>query len=389
MIATWQGFQQAWNSFGKKVLLNDGLADQAYKNKTVFFTKQTLMIIHVNGISCLSKQIFTLPRDIVDYHWCWNNQAILPVPEWLTWKCVWINRMVLPYPDGRQNADGKHQPYLFPVYPAINGSMSPYYKLAKVCMDPDCAFCRPSHDVRNYRINDALVNGADTLCGMASFNFPVCCHFLVIHSAWYDFITSADSYWIIQCGDYTTRTVNADISEYIRNGMLWRLRLALVEYFIHTSASTSKGWRGVHSVCIIEYTPKNMRTVFALLCFVVVIHWLIFPYPSGLLHWHCGNLTIAPVPAKQPWWIWINTSCEFIMNDCITTTKQSTTKPCAYFLGYTVFAFTYPCPSPQAGLLVPKNVAIGQWKKKCLNLVNVNHENILTDRDMVWRNSSS
>ena len=32
----------------------------------------------------------------------------------------------------------------------------------------------------------------------------------------------------------------------------------------------------------------------------------------------------------------INTSCEFIMNDCITTTKQSTTKPCAYFLGYTV-----------------------------------------------------
>ena len=86
----------------------------------------------------------------------------------------------------------------------------------------------------------------------------------------------------------------------------------------------------------IQYIPRNMYTVFALLCFVVVIHWLIFPYPSGLLHWHCGNLTIAPVPAKQPWLIWINTSCEFIINDCITTTKQSTTKPCAYFLGYTV-----------------------------------------------------
>ena len=77
----------------------------------------------------------------------------------------------------------------------------------------------------------------------------------------------------------------------------------------------------------IQYIPRNLHTVFALLCFVVVIHWLIFPYPSGLLHWHCGNLTIAPVPTKQPWWIWINTSCEFIMNDCITTTKQSTTKP--------------------------------------------------------------
>ena len=90
---------------------------------------------------------------------------------------------------------------------------------------------------------------------------------------------------------------------------------------------------------VIQYIPRNMHTVFALLCFVVVIHWLIFPYPSGLLHWHCGNLTIAPVPAKQSWWIWINTSCEFIMNDCITTTKQSTTKPCAYFLGCTLCVF--------------------------------------------------
>ena len=95
--------------------------------------------------------------------------------------------------------------------------------------------------------------------------------------------------------------------------------------------------RGVFKSKGLQYIPRNMHTVFVLLCFVVVIHWLIFPYPSGLLHWHCGNLTIAPVPAKQPWWIWINTSCEFIMKDCITTTKQSTTKPCAYFLGYTVF----------------------------------------------------
>ena len=31
----------------------------------------------------------------------------------------------------------------------------------------------------------------------------------------------------------------------------------------------------------IQYIPRNMHTVFALLCFVVVIHWLIFPYPSG------------------------------------------------------------------------------------------------------------
>ena len=34
----------------------------------------------------------------------------------------------------------------------------------------------------------------------------------------------------------------------------------------------------------VQYIPRNMHTVFALLCFVVVIHWLIFRYPSGLLH---------------------------------------------------------------------------------------------------------
>ena len=102
---------------------------------------------------------------------------------------------------------------------------------------------------------------------------------------------------------------------------------------VNMNSSSEDTWNVFNRL---QYISRNMHTVFALLCFVVVIHWLIFPYPSSLLHWHCGNLTIAPVPAKQPWWIWLNTSCEFIMNDCITTTKQSTTSPFAYFLGYTV-----------------------------------------------------
>ena len=109
-----------------------------------------------------------------------------------------------------------------------------------------------------------------------------------------------------------------------------------ISYNFQFKSSTEGSLSQRYSKQHIQYIPRNMQTVFALLCFVVVIHWLIFPYPSGLLHWHCGNLTIAPVPAKQPWWIWINTSCEFIMNDCITTTKQGTAKPCAHFLGYTV-----------------------------------------------------
>ena len=32
----------------------------------------------------------------------------------------------------------------------------------------------------------------------------------------------------------------------------------------------------------------------------------VYPYSSGLLHWHWGNHMIAPVPVKQPWRIWVN-----------------------------------------------------------------------------------
>ena len=42
------------------------------------------------------------------------------------------------------------------------------------------------------------------------------------------------------------------------------------------------------------------------------------------------------------------------MNDCITTTKQSTTKPCAYFLGYTVHVHTAQC---SGGTKIPIAIA--------------------------------
>ena len=34
----------------------------------------------------------------------------------------------------------------------------------------------------------------------------------------------------------------------------------------------------LRDICEIQYIPRNIHTVFALLCFVVVIYWLIFPY---------------------------------------------------------------------------------------------------------------
>ena len=45
----------------------------------------------------------------------------------------------------------------------------------------------------------------------------------------------------------------------------------------------------------------------------------------------CPSASKATLMNMDKYFMWIH------MNDCITTTKQSTTKPCAYFLGYTVY----------------------------------------------------
>ena len=54
---------------------------------------------------------------------------------------------------------------------------------------------------------------------------------------------------------------------------------------------------------------RNMPLVWALSCFGTDLS-KIYPYSSGLLHWHRGNHMIAPVSVMQPWRIWVNISCE-------------------------------------------------------------------------------
>ena len=50
-----------------------------------------------------------------------------------------------------------------------------------------------------------------------------------------------------------------------------------------------------------------MHTVFALLCFVVVIHWLIFPYPSGLLKSNdCPSASKATLMNMDKYFMWIH-----------------------------------------------------------------------------------
>ena len=59
-----------------------------------------------------------------------------------------------------------------------------------------------------------------------------------------------------------------------------------------------------------------------------------------------------------------------IMNDCITTTKQSTTEPCAYFLGYTVHSTITWEHSRRLGV----NWYRHSWKHYILNCRCSKHE---------------
>ena len=86
---------------------------------------------------------------------------------------------------------------------------------------------------------------------------------------------------------------------------------------------------------IIVYSISQELYTWFMFCYVLL--WFstcrIYPYSSGLLHWHWGNHMIAPVPVKQPWRMWVNKSHELLRTDYINKTKQSITKPCTYFMG--------------------------------------------------------
>ena len=105
-----------------------------------------------------------------------------------------------------------------------------------------------------------------------------------------------------------------------------------------------------------------------------------YPYTTWLLHWHWGNHKIATEPVKQPWRIWVNKSHEHTRKNKVTTTKQSTTKPCGYFMGYTATIMT----------IAQQNHEHNLWDKLCLPQENqcVLAEPENNSRSVVWRSNS-
>ena len=56
----------------------------------------------------------------------------------------------------------------------------------------------------------------------------------------------------------------------------------------------------------VRFVSPELCTWFTLCCIEVWISHDSHTYPSRLLLRHWGNPMIAPVPVKQPWWIWVN-----------------------------------------------------------------------------------
>ena len=86
-----------------------------------------------------------------------------------------------------------------------------------------------------------------------------------------------------------------------------------LDTLISVSINVSVIWATTIMMCAnLQYIPRNMHTVFALLCFVVVIHWLIFPYPSGftsLALWQsndCPSASKATLMNMDKYFMWIH-----------------------------------------------------------------------------------
>ena len=86
--------------------------------------------------------------------------------------------------------------------------------------------------------------------------------------------------------------------------------------------------------------PKKYAHGFVVLCFVVVMQSFIMNLHEVFIHIHQGCFAGTGAIVRLPQCQWSKPDGYGKISQCITTTKHRKAKPCAYFLGYTVFV----CP---------------------------------------------
>ena len=83
--------------------------------------------------------------------------------------------------------------------------------------------------------------------------------------------------------------------------------------------------------------PKKYAHGFVVLCFVVVMQSFIINSHEVFIHIHQGCFAGTGAIVRLPQCQWSKPDGYGKISQCITTTKHSKAKPCAYFLGYTVY----------------------------------------------------
>ena len=104
-------------------------------------------------------------------------------------------------------------------------------------------------------------------------------------------------------------------------------RVSLFHFMTHDSFSAFF-WHIQFS--IVQYIPRNMYTVCALLIFIVVMCRPTSPKLFGIA-------VNGSLPLKQSWPIKEDESYKPTKNDDLTTTKQITTKRWVFFMGSTAY----------------------------------------------------
>ena len=108
---------------------------------------------------------------------------------------------------------------------------------------------------------------------------------------------------------WETALLNMYLCPHCWSSLLWssvssRSYKALVSFVSPKQIQKSKVW--------VQYIPRNMHTVFALLCFVVVIHWLfffIFIRLTSLALWQsndCPSASKATLMNMDKYFMWIH-----------------------------------------------------------------------------------
>ena len=84
--------------------------------------------------------------------------------------------------------------------------------------------------------------------------------------------------------------------------------------------------------------PKKYAHGVVVLCFVVVMQSFIMKSYEVFIHIHQGCFAGTEAIVRLPQCQWSKPDGYGKISQCITTTKHSKQKPCAYFLGYTVYS---------------------------------------------------